>query len=315
MGETLADRRTAAEEIRGEILALLREILGAMKGPVEILHRHEAFQPPPLTPEESRQLEQAILAQQQQLSEMMVLEGEPKVSRGVWPDALARLLWLLGLSDGERAFVEAAAEHARGGQPGEATIDLAVYAEWLGDQLRHADAGVIGRLAPQTGDVLLVRHPDSLATKREAAAFSASLEDGLRRLGREPLVAQLPFDWDVETLDVRTGDLLVIKVPPDSGGLDECFTLKEKLRRAGKDVCVHACLNDREVVRPGVDEMHRLGWVRGEEAERLGRENGELLAVNEELRRQRDELQDRLREARLTSPPPSSDQLSENIRF
>jgi uncharacterized protein (TIGR02996 family) len=95
---------------------------------------------------------------------------------------LSRLLWLLDLSEGERAFVRAAAE---------APCDLdglAVFADWLEEQQR-ADAerfrevalGGMQRLNPQPGEVYVVRIPRFAGIVQDdfAVAYLRGLWEGI----------------------------------------------------------------------------------------------------------------------------------------
>jgi hypothetical protein len=92
------------------------------------------------------------------------------------PSALAgllrRLLWLLGLSGGERRFVAALADDA-------ADFDMAqVYADWLEDDGRTAAGARLRRLVPRDGDVLVF----TVATGPDAAAESRACEKAAGRL-------------------------------------------------------------------------------------------------------------------------------------
>jgi uncharacterized protein (TIGR02996 family) len=96
--------------------------------------------------------------------------------------ALSRLLWLLDLSERERAFVRAAADEP-------CDLDgLAVFADWLeerqrtdGARFREVAAAGIRRLNPQPGEVYVIRTPPtgSLVQDDFVVAYLRGLWEGI----------------------------------------------------------------------------------------------------------------------------------------
>jgi uncharacterized protein (TIGR02996 family) len=124
-----------------------------------------------------------------------------------------RLLWILGLSEGERRFVKALAEDV-------ADFDMAqVYADWLEDDGRTAAGIRVRRLVPRDGDVLLWRVPPADGPDYDPVVAARPLAQGLcdqlmaRGVGTTCVV--LPADSDLSALPadamraagwVRAGD-------------------------------------------------------------------------------------------------------------
>ncbi len=119
-------------------------------------------------------------------------------------EPLSRLLWLLGLSPGERGFVQALADTPSDG------VTLSVFSDWLRDQNRDdevavIEGGAIGPLAAEiassvTGESINIIHVGGVATlveqsvalirrlKGESAALASAartLETENARLGLE----------------------------------------------------------------------------------------------------------------------------------
>lgn len=96
--------------------------------------------------------------------------------------ALSRLLWLLNLSEGERAFVRAAAENP-------CDLDgLSVFADWLEEQqrveaerFRKVALAGMQRLNPQPGEVYVVRIPrfGGIVQDDFAVAYLRGLWEGI----------------------------------------------------------------------------------------------------------------------------------------
>jgi len=148
------DSDTAREE--------LRHVLAEIKYPLALVER---------TPDADVSPEQDFLRQLQhrQFSDrVMVLPHGTTLSPSPNLAALSRLLWLLDLSEGERAFVRAAAD-----QPSD--LDgLAVFADWLEEQQRvdserFREVALAGmrRLNPQLGEVYVVRRPGATAARQD----------------------------------------------------------------------------------------------------------------------------------------------------
>jgi uncharacterized protein (TIGR02996 family) len=113
--------------------------------------------------------------------------------------ALGRLLWILGLSEGERRFVAALAEDASD------TVTAEVYADWLEEQGRTAEGATVRRLVPRDGDVLVITAPSGAsdaASRRRWAAHAADLRAKLLASGRDARVLVLPHGSVAEDLDV-----------------------------------------------------------------------------------------------------------------
>jgi hypothetical protein len=112
---------------------------------------------------------------------------------------LRRLLWILGLSRGERRFVTALAEDASD------TVTAEVYADFLEENGRTAEGAGVRRLAPQDGDVLVITAPSGAsdaASRRRWAAHAADLRAKLLASGRDARVLVLPCGSGAENLDL-----------------------------------------------------------------------------------------------------------------
>jgi uncharacterized protein (TIGR02996 family) len=108
-----------------------------------------------------------------------------------------RLLWLLGLSEGERRFVRALAEDV-------ADFDMAqVYADWLEDDGRTAAGIRVRRLVPRDGDVIVVRHPPGPRHEAHCATVQQLLD---------ALAARGVRVWAVTMSD----DMSLEAAPPDA---------------------------------------------------------------------------------------------------
>jgi uncharacterized protein (TIGR02996 family) len=114
--------------------------------------------------------------------------------------ALSRLLWLLDLSEGERAFVRAAAD-----QP--CDLDgLSVFADWLEEQqraeaerFREVAAAGIRRLNPQPGEVYAVSLPPSQLPEIKRQLVD-SLLDYWKGLRNGAVILFLPHGHDISLL-------------------------------------------------------------------------------------------------------------------
>jgi hypothetical protein len=115
-----------------------------------------------------------------------------------------RLLWLLGLSDAERAFVDSAASAVREGEPGDAYETLLVFADWLeAEQGRGQNGLTIRRLVPEAGDVFVVTVPDSaglLGVSATYAQVGRQIRDWCERNGRPVYVQAVREGVGVEWL-------------------------------------------------------------------------------------------------------------------
>jgi uncharacterized protein (TIGR02996 family) len=114
--------------------------------------------------------------------------------------ALSRLLWLLDLSEGERAFVRAAAH-----QP--CDLDgLSVFADWLEEQqradsarFREVAAAGIRRLNPQPGEVYVIRIPPTEGNLLDD--FSVAYLRGLwEEISNGAILIMLPPDESLSRL-------------------------------------------------------------------------------------------------------------------
>jgi uncharacterized protein (TIGR02996 family) len=114
--------------------------------------------------------------------------------------ALSRLLWLLDLSERERAFVRAAADEP-------CDLDgLAVFADWLeerqrtdGARFREVAAAGIRRLNPQPGEVYVIRTPPtgSLVQDDFVVAYLRGLWEGI---ANDATLIMLPPDESLSRL-------------------------------------------------------------------------------------------------------------------
>lgn len=199
-------RRQATEDLRAEALSLLgevREAFAQMMNPPVV---HYSVQPREDS-EEARKLAQELLQHMAMGQAIVWPEGfnctaSPAL---IQMNALiSRLMWLLGLSDAERGFVEDATSQATDGELDGVYETLLVYADWLDDQMRTKDGAEIRRLVPQHGDVVVWRCPRAVnpqqAMKVGKEVMSA-VSANLKAMGREVVCVCLTHDWDVSTLD------------------------------------------------------------------------------------------------------------------
>jgi hypothetical protein len=108
---------------------------------------------------------------------------------------LERLLWLLGLSEGERRFVTALAGDAAD------FATLGVFADWLEEAGRTADGARVRRLVPRDGDVLVLRYPPESYSSQGVQESAAAMARDLRARGLNVDVAVLADDSDLSALD------------------------------------------------------------------------------------------------------------------
>ncbi len=142
---TEEERSEAMVEVQ-KLLAELREYL--MRGPVLIEQE-------PISEATMTALREAAARINQDYDVMVPIEQEAlqTVSDHIVSTAISRLCWLMDLSDGERAFVMAAAENARD------DVTLAAFADWLEERSLDTEAGRMRRLRMQDGDVLVMTYP------------------------------------------------------------------------------------------------------------------------------------------------------------
>ncbi len=263
---TEEQRREAIDGIRAEVLALLESILRQLsKEPlITTLPRLE-----PVDDLAAEALQAAL--EQQQAGGYLVISETAKYTPGPLVEVTRRLLWLLGLSDAERAFVDGVATSVRKGTPADAVVELAIFAEWLGEQFRHADGSAIEALIPPDGAIVVVTVPlDSPndAVSKAYAEIGVPLKDALERLGRRGYVCA-----------VREGNTIRL---PSRGEMrqlgwlqtDEAFdatTLGQVIRDEPE------AIKGRRVVDNATDVITRLKW----ENAMLRSENADLRSQNE----------------------------------
>lgn len=202
--ESLEARRQAVEQIKGEILGLLGQIVeGTTRPPVVV---HPAHGGPGGGIEAIHQAARDM-AEQLKAGAVITLPGSsgwevqyPTVDG----EAFRRLFWLLGLSDAERGFVEAAATDATAGKPGEVFDGLAIFAEWLDEFGREKDGCTVRRLIPEDGSVIVLTIPDdagALALSRVFDEIGKPLQAALAKLGRRVYVQAVRASVGVQPLD------------------------------------------------------------------------------------------------------------------
>lgn len=120
---------------------------------------------------------------------------------------IQRLLALLSMSPGERAFVTAIADAVVAGEPIEAWDQLAIFSDWVAENLNAGENHPIRLLRPRTGDVLVTYHqtgqsPEaSKAMRVIACELTKDLEAELRKRGIDVAFhAALPTGWSIERL-------------------------------------------------------------------------------------------------------------------
>lgn len=148
LASTLTPEQRAAAAA-AEIQAEIRQILEALTS-APVLVQHPA-RPGAAAPDRDEAL--AALEAHRRQASLIVPQAAGRMTD--WSAPLARLAWLLGMSDGERAFVRAAAD-ARVREDADRFETLAVYADWLEESGRPADAGAVRRLALHDGDVVVL---------------------------------------------------------------------------------------------------------------------------------------------------------------
>lgn len=191
---------------------------------------------------------------------------------------LRHLAWLLGLSDAERSFVDAAATATQSGDLSSAYEMLMVFADWLEDQGRVKDGVEIRRLVPQNGDViqLIYRKGVPLEEARDAARqLGTMLREHLAMIGRDVLFVAGPEGWELEKfpdddmrrlgwvrLEESTELSRELQGQPEQDGSGSliCTKLLKMIRRLKSE---SAALRGG----PGsmsADAMRQLGWVRAD---------------------------------------------------
>ncbi|HLY89520.1 MAG TPA: hypothetical protein VKQ27_11105 [Acetobacteraceae bacterium] len=114
---------------------------------------------------------------------------------------VARLLAILGLSPGERAFVQDAADANAAGRMGDLDDVLAIFADWLEDGARPEIAGRMRRLRFADGDVLILTYSPEDA---EAAGAVHTAMDRIRDslpTKVDCLAISLPESVKIEEID------------------------------------------------------------------------------------------------------------------
>ncbi len=161
-------RRQAVDELKQEILAQLRGMTDACTPVIQY--------PAEATGKLDRgQLEQ-IIQEVRRLGP--VYPAQVPAERFVFLD-YRRLLWLLALSEQERAFVQATLDVVL--DAGRAWGELSVFADWLEENLRFDDATLVRRLVPQDGDVLTFIVRGDL-TARERRVARGCIQSAITRL-------------------------------------------------------------------------------------------------------------------------------------
>lgn len=268
-------RRGAAEGLRGEILARLRTIEGFVRSARRV-----------------GAVEMVVAEHQPSADGTAVMET---LNTAKFVKLIERLLWLLGLSGGERAFVHAAASSVRAGDVAGAYEGLMVFADWLEDAGRTADAGELRRLVPETGDVLVVCAPAEAPKIRmapgeteyaKAQRAATAMMDHLTRLGRDVCVAAVPHGSDAKVVERTLLDTirremrrradrdarveLAASLLPAAMAVGASFGTAECIEMAARELKLkhQAALKENAGLRAEVDGLK-------EEVMRLKRENAE----------------------------------------
>jgi hypothetical protein len=174
------------------------------------------------------------------------------------PSALAgllrRLLWLLGLSEGERRFVTALAEDVTDGD----CVTLEVFADWLEEEGRTADGPRLRRLVPRDGDVLVF----TVATGPDAAAESRACEKAAGRL------ADILAARGVRCTPVVAYHGTDISALPQQTMRAAGWVRAEDAERAVAAAIRASLPDDSDLGAADPETMRAAGWVRAEDAER-----------------------------------------------
>lgn len=123
-------------------------------------------------------------------------------------ESLCRLHALLGLSRTERDFMHDATTATEVHGPAAAYPILEVFADWLEDRLKPAEASAVRRLVPQRGDVLVLTYapPEgepSGYVRRVNEEAARPLHEFFSRRGYEVQVIGLAEGWGLEQLDME----------------------------------------------------------------------------------------------------------------
>lgn len=103
------------------------------------------------------------------------------------PLSLAQVISLLELSEGERAFLQATADARH--KPAELACQLMIFADWLEEQGRSTEGGIMRRLVPQTGDVLVFTHSGlDPVLRKDLDKVAETVLKYLEQIGREVFV-------------------------------------------------------------------------------------------------------------------------------
>lgn len=256
MGE-LKERRMAVDEIKAEIMEALADIKEAIA---------EAIRPPGVISASWDERPVDILASlkavqaaaRAQLQQPTVLAPPPEIVLSplvAFSAHLNRLAWLLGLSDEERAFVEGVA--AAASRPDEAYEMLMVFADWLEDRMRAAEAGGMRRLVPQTGDLLVCTYSGQRGGEAEYHARESMTQ-----------VVRLLFGLG--------RDVACVVVPE---GVSVTYVDPKELERAGwvrKDEHGERLLRDALADQPDLYQVGTIGQQAAYLIDSLKRENAEL---------------------------------------
>lgn len=180
----------SARERHAEVVGLLREM---KKGLVDA----------------TKDLRQMLASGQDSLT----ITGDYTGRIGFPEELLDRLLRLLSLSEGERAFVQAAADARH--DPAKQVDALLIFADWLEDQGREAHGARVRRLVPENGEVLIgsypTREPHAMpadavtnhARQRGCEAMLADIQKHCAKTGREVYAVSMPEGWDIDTASAR----------------------------------------------------------------------------------------------------------------
>jgi hypothetical protein len=187
-------RAAARAAARAEMTRLLAEVKARALKPPRVVDYPEAVpwgtpaHPNPVADIEAVAQTAVDSAERYGPSSLRPLYGPWRAQRVL----LERLLWLLGLSEGERRFVAALADDA---------VDFAtleVFADWLEDEGRTADGARVRRLVPRDGDVIVVRHPPGPRHEAHCATVRQML-DALAARGVRVWAVTMSDDMSLET--------------------------------------------------------------------------------------------------------------------
>jgi uncharacterized protein (TIGR02996 family) len=172
--------------------------------------------------------------------------------------ALRRLLWILGLSQGERRFVTALAEDASD------TVTAEVYADWLEEQGRTAEGATVRRLVPRDGDVLVF----TVAPGRDAAGEARACEKAAGRL------ADILAARGVRCTPVVAYHGTDVSALPRQTMRAAGWVRAEDAERAVAAAIRASLPDDSDLEAADPEAMRAAGWVRAEDvrsaADRVG---------------------------------------------